>query len=59
MKQIHTDLVEAIREHDVDRARTAILAEVRETREATIERVIREGGAGWLIGEPITDGDEG
>jgi DNA-binding GntR family transcriptional regulator len=53
MVQIHQRLVEALREHDVARARQSILEEVRETREATLERVIREGGDVWIIGERL------
>jgi DNA-binding GntR family transcriptional regulator len=53
MAQIHQCLVEALREHDVALARQSILEEVRETREATLERVIREGGDVWIIGERV------
>jgi DNA-binding GntR family transcriptional regulator len=51
MAQIHQRLIDALRKHDVALATQSILDEVRETREATLERVIREGGDHWTIGE--------
>ena len=56
MEQIHERLIDALRNHDVDLARQCILDEVRETREATLERVIREGGDVWTIGEQMVPG---
>jgi DNA-binding GntR family transcriptional regulator len=57
MAQIHRRLVAALRNHDAALARQSILDEVRETREATLERVIREGGDVWIIGEQLDRGD--
>lgn len=53
MTQIHQRLVDALQKHDVALAKQCILDEVRETREATLERVIREGGDVWIIGEQM------
>jgi DNA-binding GntR family transcriptional regulator len=53
MEQIHQRLIAALRAHDVALARQSILDEVRETREATLERVIRQGGDVWIIGEQL------
>ena len=50
MEQIHRRLIDILRDHDVTRARQAILDEVNETREATLAHVIRQGGDLWLIG---------
>lgn len=51
--KIHQCLIDALRKHDLALARQCILDEVRETREATLERVIREGGDVWIIGEQM------
>lgn len=49
--QIHTHarLIEALRAHDLAEARQAMLDEISATREAVLERVIREGGASWHL----------
>ena len=46
----HARLIEALRTRDVATARQAILNEINETREAILERVIREEGAFWRLG---------
>ncbi len=53
MEQIHRRLIDTLRDHDVARARQAILDEVNETRDATLAHVIRQGGDLWLIGAQI------
>ncbi len=50
MESIHMRLVEALRTHDVEVSRQAILQEMHETREATLERVIQEEGTFWFVG---------
>jgi len=47
----HARLVEALRTHDVEVARQAMLDEVNETRETILERVIQEDGAFWRLGD--------
>jgi DNA-binding GntR family transcriptional regulator len=58
MARIHQRLIDALRKHDVALAKQCILDEVRETREATLERVIREGGDIWIIGEQMVLGSQ-
>jgi len=50
--QVHTHehIVEALKAHDVAVARQAMLAEITETRDLILDRVIRTEGAGWLLG---------
>jgi len=45
----HARLIEALRAHDLAEARQAMLDEISATREAVLERVIREGGASWHL----------
>jgi GntR family transcriptional regulator, rspAB operon transcriptional repressor len=46
----HEHIVAALRARDVVAARQAMLAEISETRDAILDRVIRAEGAGWLLG---------
>jgi DNA-binding GntR family transcriptional regulator len=50
MKQRHARLIEALRTRDVAIARQAILDELDQTRQITLERVIQEEGAFWRLG---------
>jgi DNA-binding GntR family transcriptional regulator len=50
MEVTHARIVEALRAHDVDAARQAMLEELHETREAVLTHVIREDGAFWHLG---------
>jgi GntR family transcriptional regulator, rspAB operon transcriptional repressor len=43
----HQRLIEALRSHDVDLARAVIIAEMRETRDITLDHVIQEQSAYW------------
>jgi GntR family transcriptional regulator, rspAB operon transcriptional repressor len=45
----HAQIVQALRAGDVDEARQAMLAEINETREAVLGRVIQEEGASWQL----------
>lgn len=49
--QIHThaQIVEALKAHDVSAARQAMLDEITESRDAILDRVIREDGASWHV----------
>jgi DNA-binding GntR family transcriptional regulator len=49
--QIHThaQIVEALKAHDVIAARQAMLDEITESRNAILDRVIREEGASWHV----------
>lgn len=49
MHLTHARIVEALRAHDPQAARQAMLDEIVETREAILERVIREEGASWQL----------
>jgi DNA-binding GntR family transcriptional regulator len=49
MQYRHEHLIEALRTHDPATARQAILNELNEMRETTLERVIREEGASWHL----------
>ena len=46
----HEDIVAALRARDGAAARQAMLAEITETRDLILDRVIRAEGAGWLLG---------
>jgi GntR family transcriptional regulator, rspAB operon transcriptional repressor len=46
----HEHIVAALRARDAEAARQAMLAEITETRDAILDRVIRAEGAGWLLG---------
>jgi DNA-binding GntR family transcriptional regulator len=48
--QTHAHIIEMLRLHDPTAARQAMLAEIGETREAILDRVMREEGAYWGIG---------
>ncbi len=50
MEVTHGRIVESLRARDVAAARQAMLDEVDETRDAVLERVIREEGAFWHLG---------
>jgi DNA-binding GntR family transcriptional regulator len=50
MEVTHGRIVESLRARDVAAARQAMLDEVGETRDAVLERVIREEGAFWHLG---------
>ncbi len=45
----HGDIVTALRARDVEAARDAMLAEINETRDRILERVMDESGATWRI----------
>jgi DNA-binding GntR family transcriptional regulator len=49
--QIHThaQIVEALKARDVSAARQAMLDEITESRDAILDRVIREDGASWHV----------
>jgi len=49
MHLTHARIVEALRAHDPQAARQAMLDEITETRERILERVIREEGASWQL----------
>jgi DNA-binding GntR family transcriptional regulator len=46
----HEDIIEALRARDVEAARRAMLAEITETRDIILDRVIRAEGATWHLG---------
>ena len=46
----HDDLIQALRTHDPDEARRAMLDELTNMRLMTIERVIREESGSWQVG---------
>jgi DNA-binding GntR family transcriptional regulator len=46
----HEQIVAALRAHDAAAARQAMLNEITETRDAILDRVIREDGASWHLG---------
>lgn len=52
---IHNRLLEALRAHDVESACWAIRAELTETRDIVLERVIREEGASWYLAAKTPD----
>ncbi len=45
----HARIVQALRAHDAPAARQAMRDEIDETREAVLDRVIREDGASWHV----------
>jgi DNA-binding GntR family transcriptional regulator len=49
--QVHTHarIIEALHTRDVESARQVVLDEIRETRDAILDRVIREDGASWHL----------
>jgi DNA-binding GntR family transcriptional regulator len=49
----HSRLIEALRTRDVKVARQAMLAEINETHETVLERVIQEEGAYWRLGNRL------
>jgi len=54
----HQRLIEALRTRDPAVARRAIMDEVTETREITLERVIQKDGSAWHIGAAAQPSDE-
>ena len=61
MEKRHRDLLEALRNRDLEAARQAIQHEVTETRQLTLEHVIRQDGGAWHVGAgagPVPDRDE-
>jgi DNA-binding GntR family transcriptional regulator len=56
IETIHQRLLDALRSHDVARARQTILDELTETRESTLEHVIQEAGGFWTLGAPTEAG---
>jgi DNA-binding GntR family transcriptional regulator len=50
MEKRHRDLIDALRNRDVEAAREAVQDEVRETRQLTLEHVIQQDGAVWQVG---------
>ena len=54
----HERLIEALRARDPAMARKAILDELSEMREVTLERVIREEGAFWHLGTQSQQTDQ-
>jgi DNA-binding GntR family transcriptional regulator len=46
----HARIIKVLRAHDAAAAGQAMLAEVNETRDAILERVIEEEGAFWRLG---------
>jgi DNA-binding GntR family transcriptional regulator len=49
-KQRHARIIEALRTRNPAIARDAIIDELDQTRQITIERVIQEEGASWRLG---------
>lgn len=49
LQSIHSRLLEALRAHDVEAARRAIRAELAETRDIVLDRVIHEEGSFWYL----------
>ncbi|MDY6875331.1 MAG: GntR family transcriptional regulator [Chloroflexota bacterium] len=50
LERRHMLVIQALRTRDVTAARQAMLAEVNETRDTILERVIQEEGAFWRLG---------
>lgn len=50
LETIHTVLIDRLEAGDVDGARRAILEEVRNSRLAILERIMREEAANWHVG---------
>jgi DNA-binding GntR family transcriptional regulator len=53
MEKRHHRLIDALRSHDIDLARQTMLDEVNETRQITLEHIIQEDGASWVIGSRV------
>ncbi len=51
----HSRVIEALRTHEAAAARQTILAEVNQTREDILERVIEEDGAFWRLGNRVSE----
>ncbi|HET91956.1 MAG TPA: GntR family transcriptional regulator [Chloroflexi bacterium] len=49
MEHTHARIIEALRQHDVDMARQAMLSELNESRQDVIDQVIRQEGASWSL----------
>ena len=45
----HADIIRALRAHDVEASRQAMLAEISETRDTILNRVIRAEGSAWRL----------
>lgn len=45
----HADIIQALRAHDVEAARRAMLAEISATRDTILARVIRAEGSAWRL----------
>ncbi len=45
----HADIIQALRAHDVEAARQAMLAEISGTRDTILDRVIRAEGSAWRL----------
>lgn len=50
MQHSHARIVEALRNHDVDVARQAVLDELTDTRQIVLEQIIQEEGHSWHLG---------
>lgn len=50
MEKRHQRLIDALRTRDIKVARQAILDEVNETRQITLEHVIQKDGVSWYVG---------
>ena len=46
----HQHIIEALRAHDAEAARQAMLSEITETRDTILDRLIRAEGASWHLG---------
>jgi DNA-binding GntR family transcriptional regulator len=46
----HGRIIDALRAHDADAAQQAMRAEIDDSRNAILDRVMREEGAYWGIG---------
>ena len=55
LERKHSLVIEELRTRDVAAARQAILAEVNETSETILERVIEENGAFWRLGNRTSE----
>lgn len=51
LERRHALVIEALRTHDVEKARQAIIKEVNETRQTILERVIQQEGSFWRLGD--------
>lgn len=48
-EQTHAEIIRALRAHDVEAARQAMLSEIDETRQTILNRVIRVEGSAWRL----------